>query len=80
MPNVLPTLIVLLLSDNSTCLLAHNNKNSANVKLETCLRNCSDPLFKPANNFCLWVGHLSGQRPVLTGQEASLVGQKYKSV
>ena len=31
---------------------------------------------KPANNFCLWLGHLSGQRPVLTGQEASLVGQK----
>ena len=25
-------------------------------------------------------GHFSGQRPVLTGQEASLVGQKYKSV
>ena len=35
---------------------------------------------KPANNFCPETGHLSGQRPVLTGQEASLVGQKYKSV
>ena len=36
--------------------------------------------YKPANNFCLWAGHLSGQKPVLTGQEASLVGQKCKSV
>lgn len=27
---------------------------------------------KPANNFCLQAGHLSVQRPVLTGQEASL--------
>ena len=35
---------------------------------------------KPANNFCRWAGHLSGQRPVLTRQEASLVGQKCKSV
>ena len=35
---------------------------------------------KPVNNFCLLAGHLSGQRQVLTGQEASLAGQKYKSV
>ena len=32
--------------------------------------------FKPANNFWLLGGHLTGQGPGFAGQDTSLVGQK----
>ena len=59
------------------CLIWTCKQQSADALIR---ESSSDYANKPANNFCLWAGHLSDQRPVLTGQEASLLGQKCKSV